>query len=169
MVRDIFRKLLFISTCLVLMLNLYLLYDMFFHAEWLVIFGENHRLIHVHSWENSDMVEIVLIIIVSSGIYWLAYKTWFPKMKPKESIVFRKSITVITGFVVLLNILFIYNVLFHKHWDISEMMEYDGIFLTVAYFTGEILILTVLIAFQTGLGILTYRAWVTKPRQPQAT
>jgi len=57
-----------------------------------------------------------------------------------------------------LRFVFIYNTLFHKGWPATEEGEMLEGFLIVSYWVGEILILLILIAFQTGLGILTYRA-----------
>jgi len=174
MLRNIFKKLLFFVVWLILIFDLTLAYWMFFNAYWIEVFVKSPDLgiAYVHSWGTGDTVGLFLIIVISGGIYWLACKTWFPKMKPKNLKAFRKSITVITGFVVLCNMFFIYNVLitshFQKHWNIREMMEIDGIFLALAYLIGEILILMIIIAFQVGLGYLTYKAWISKTNQPQA-
>jgi len=168
MVLNLLKKLLFIVVWMVLIFDLTLAYYYFINAYWIEMFVEN-PLILVHSWGVSDTIGTFLIIIVSFGVYWLAYKTWFPKMKPNNLTTFRKSITVITVFVSLCNILFMFIILltehFRKHWNIGEWIEREGIFLTVAYFTGEILILLILIAFQIGLSHLTYRAWVSKSQE----
>ena len=155
MINNIFRKLLFIIIWMFLIFDLVLAYYYFINAYWIEIFVKNPEFIHVHSWKTGDTMGMFLVIIISLGIYWLAYKTWFPQMRPKNLPAFRKSITTITGFVLLCNIFFIYSVLitehFQNHWNVYEWMENDGLFLTVAYFTGEIIILAVLIAFQTGI------------------
>ena len=163
-----FRKLLFIIVWLVLIFDLYFAYDMFFHPDWMVIFGGYSEFRHVHSWGSSDMIGTFLIIIVSIAIYWLAYRIWFPKMKPINLITFRKSITWIIGFVVLYDIFFIQNMLFYGPWPTGEDKELWGSVPVVLFWAGEILILLTLIVFQIGLGILTYRAWAHKSQDADA-
>jgi len=166
---NIYRKSLLVIVCLTIIFDLYFAFWMFFNTHWLEIFYKNSEsnIDYVHSWYIGDTIGVFLIIIVSCGIYWLAYKTWFPKIKPVDLKVLRISITGITGFIVIYDIIFIYHILFYNTWPTSEMLAELVDFPIAVYWVGEILILVILIAFQVGLGYLTYKTWFLKSHQPQ--
>jgi uncharacterized membrane protein len=92
-----------------------------------------------------------------------------PREKTVNLCTIRKPIIVISGLVFLYDLFFIYNSLFHKRWPTAEKMkELGGTYPIVSFWIGTILILLILIAFQVGLGYLTYKAWAAKSHQSQA-
>jgi len=154
---------------MVLMCDLHMAFYFFFNVYW-IDFIEGPADIEVatvFTW--MDGIGLFLIISLSVGLGFLTYRSWVPKEKLVNLKAIRTPTTIISGLVFMYDLFFIYNTLFHKGWPATEEGEALEGFPFVSYWVGEILILLILIAFQTGLGILTYRAWVTKPRQPQTT
>jgi len=167
MMLKFFRIVLFILVWLTLIVDLSCAYYYFFNTYWLEIFANDSEFIHVHSWRISDTFGIFVLVIVSSVIYWLAYKTWLHKTKPEGLKAVRRSIAAISGFVALCNIIFILCVLFFWSWPSAEKLEILEDFPIVWFWVGEMLILIILAVFQIGLGYLTYKAWFPKSPQPQ--
>ena len=138
----------------------------FINVYWIEIFGfgdgpGNLKIISVFSW--MDTLGISMIIILSTGLGFLTYRSWVPKRKIIDLKPIRTPITIISGLVFIYDLFFIYNALFHMSWPTNGKFEEMGVnYPLISFWVGEILILLILITFQIGLGRLTYRAWVSK-------
>jgi len=157
-----------------LMHDLFIAFSYFINVYWISVITISHEdggiglgVISVFPW--GDALFIFLMLLLSTGLGFLAYRAWIPKEKVASLTAIRKPIAIISVLVFIYDLFFIYNTLFHKGWPATKEGEALEGFPFISYWVGEILILLILITFQTGLGILTYRAWVSKPRQPQTT
>jgi len=151
---------------IVLICDLWITAISFFDAIWIEIFGfgdgpGNLKIMSVFTW--MDALGISMIIILSTGLGFLTYRSWVPKRKIIDLKTIRTPITIISGLVFIYDLFFIYNVLFHMSWPTAGKIEETGVdYPIMSFLVGEILILLILITFQIGLGRLTYRAWVSK-------
>jgi len=153
----------------VLMYALWCAYIEFFDVFW-IDFDEDYKVVTVFTWGHA--LEISLIIILSAGLGYLTYRYWIPKAKKNSLKPIRKPITIISGLVFVYDLFFI-RALFDRFWPTAKTIEeIRGInpgatYPIMSYWIGTILILAILIAFQVGLGYLTYKAWFSKSHQPQ--
>jgi len=150
---------------IVLMFDLYFAYIEFFHIPW-IGYDEDHKVVTFFTWD--DALGTLLIIILSAGLGYLTYRAWIPKEKIICLKPIRTPITIISGLVFAYDLFFIYA-LFDRFYPTAETMEeIEGSYPIISYWVGTILILAILIAFQIGLGYLTYKAWASKSREKQA-
>jgi len=155
---------------LVLMCDLYIAFYFFFNVYWIEIVGIGDgptgvKIRTVFTWQ--DVLGIPLIIILSIGLGFLTYRFWIPKEKNFNLKPIRTPITVISGLILVYDYFFIYNLIFHYSFPTAENMGelIWGKYPIVSFWIGTVLILTILIAFQIGLGYLTYKAWSSKSHQ----
>jgi hypothetical protein len=158
---------------MVLVCDLWIAFISFFNVHWIEIIGigdgpTSIKVKTVFTW--GDGLAISLIIILSAGLGFLTYRSWIPKKKNYNLKPIRTPITIILGLIFLYDYFFIYNIMFHYSLPNAESMGelVWGNYPIISYWIGTILILAILIAFQVGLGYLTYKAWSSKSHQSQA-
>jgi hypothetical protein len=165
------RILLTIISNLVLICDLYFAYYIFETVLWsdvLVGLGDPAANIFEFAWTWSDTLNLCVILGFTIGLFLLTYRLWIPKSKAADLSVIRKPITTSTSIVFIYDVFFVYYMLVEKSWPWEWPEEEIGEnFPFVAYWSIEITILIILIAFNVGLGYLTYKAWW--PKSPKTT
>jgi len=171
--KTLIKILLTIIFLVVLICDLWFAFMSFFEVYWIEIVGIGDgptgiKVNTVIAW--GDVLGIFLIIIISAGLGFLTYRYWIPKENNFNLNPIRTPITIICGLVFVYDLFFIYNIMFHYSLPTAKNMgelvwrNYP----IISFWLGTTLILVILIAFQVGLGYLTYKAWISKTNQPQA-